>query len=148
MTRANRVIGFGLLILSVYTWVSANAFPPSNGIGPGPDYFPKLAAIILGLLAIMLIFKKEKQDGEVYEISGKSSALLFVLGFVVMIVYAILIQWLGFSISSVLVAISWMVLMGIRKWVTLLVASVLISAGITYVFEYLLSVPIPHGILY
>lgn len=148
MTMANRVIGFGLLILSVYAWLTANAFPSSNGLGPGPDYFPKIAASILGVLSILLIGRKEKQDGAVYAVSGKPAVLLFVTGIIVMMVYVLFVQWLGFTVSSALVTLAWMILMGIRKWTTLIVASVLISAGITYVFEFLLSVPIPHGILY
>ncbi|GAB6926517.1 hypothetical protein JCM10914A_05000 [Paenibacillus sp. JCM 10914] len=148
MTMANRVIGFGLLVFSIYAWLSANAFPASNGLGPGPDYIPKLAAGILAVLSIFLIFKKEEQEEEIYGLSGKNNIVLFIIGAVVMVVYIILVQWLGFSISSALFAAAWMFLMGIRKWTTLVIVSVLISAGITYVFEYLLSVPIPHGILY
>lgn len=148
MTMANRVIGFGLLILSIYAWLTANTFPTSNGLGPGPDYFPKIAASVLGVLSILLICKKEKNDESIYAISGKPAVILFGTGFIVMIIYVLFVQWLGFTVSSALVTLAWMILMGIRKWTTLIVASVLISAGITYVFEFLLSVPIPHGILY
>ena len=148
MIVANRVIGIGLLLLSVYAWLAANTFPASMGQGPGPDFFPKMSAVILGILAIMLVFKKEETEGKVYAFHGRSSVRSFILAFIAIIFYVILIEFIGFGVSTVLVSLAWMWLMGVRKWTTLIGASLIISAGISIIFEYLLGVPIPHGILY
>ncbi|MET3698579.1 tripartite tricarboxylate transporter TctB family protein [Bacillus oleivorans] len=147
MTLANRVIGTLLLLLSVYVWVTANAFPDAAGIGPGADFFPKLTASVLGILSIMLVLKKENTEESIFLVSGKQS-WKFVLGFVAMILFVFLIEVIGFSFTAVLFSISWMWLMGIRNIVKLLLVSVFISVLITLVFEQLLNVPIPHGLLY
>ncbi|HWO74506.1 MAG TPA: tripartite tricarboxylate transporter TctB family protein [Bacillus sp. (in: firmicutes)] len=147
MTLANRVIGTILLLLSVYVWVTANAFPEATGVGPGADFFPKLTAAVLGVLSILLVLKKENTEDPIFLVAG-NQALKFVLGFLAMIVFVFLIEGIGFTITAVLFTAGWMWLMGIRKIVKLTIVSVFIGLLITLVFEQLLNVPIPHGILY
>ena len=147
MTLANRVIGSVLLLFSVLVWVMSNTFPESTGPVPGADFFPKLTAVLLGALSILLVLRKEEGEGSVFSLSRKKS-WSFVAGFGAMILYVLLIEPIGFSTTTILFLFAWMWLMGIRKWVTLIVASILISIGVTFVFELLLNVPIPHGILY
>jgi hypothetical protein len=71
-----------------------------------------------------------------------------VSGIVALGLYVFMIEYIGFTISTIFLTFTWMWLMGIRKWITLIIASILISVGIAAVFEFLLYVPIPHGILY
>ena len=71
MTLANRIIGIGLLLFSIYVWLSANAFPPSNSIGPGADFFPKVTATILGILSVLLVFKKEENAGDIFTLQRR-----------------------------------------------------------------------------
>ncbi|MGB3262047.1 tripartite tricarboxylate transporter TctB family protein [Paenisporosarcina sp.] len=147
MTLANRIISIILLVFSIFVWIGANEFPASNGQGLGPDFFPKVTAIILGVLATILFFKKEDTEESIFSFP-RSAVPLFVSGLIALVLYVILIEFIGFTISTILLTFSWMWLMGIRKWITLIVASILISVGIAAVFEFLLFVPIPHGILY
>ena len=147
MTLANRIISLILLVFSVLVWMGANNFPASNGQGLGPDFFPKVTAIVLGFLAILLFFRKENNEESVFSFS-RSAVPLFVSGIVALVLYVFVIEIIGFTISTILLTFCWMWLMGIRKWITLIAASILISVGIGAVFEYLLFVPIPHGILY
>lgn len=147
MTLANRIISIILLVFSIFVWLGANEFPASNGQGLGPDFFPKATAIILGVLATMLFFKKEDTEERVFSFT-RSAAPLFVGGILALGIYVLMIDFIGFTISTIFLTCTWMWLMGIRKWLTLIIASILISVGIAAVFEYLLFVPIPHGILY
>ena len=120
MTLANRIIGIGLLLFSIYVWLTANAFPPSNSIGPGADFFPKITATILGILSVLLVFKKEEIVGDIFTLQ-RGSIPQFIGGFISLIIYVILIPTIGFFISTVLVSFVWMLLMGIRKWVVLVI---------------------------
>jgi hypothetical protein len=147
MTLANRIISIILLVFSIFVWLGANEFPASNGQGLGPDFFPKVTAIILGVLATILFFKKEDSEESIFSFP-RSAVPLFVSGLIALVLYVIMIEFIGFTISTIFLTFSWMWLMGIRKWITLIVASILISVGIAAVFEFLLFVPIPHGILY
>ena len=147
MTLANRIIGILLLLFSIYVWLTANAFPPSNSIGPEADFFPKITATILGILSVLLVFKKEETAGGIFTLQ-RGSILHFIGGFISLIIYVILIPTIGFFISTVLVTLVWMLLMGIRKWVILISVSILLSVAVVLLFEYVMNVPIPHGVLY
>ena len=147
MTLANRIIGIGLLLFSIYVWLTANAFPPSNSIGPGADFFPKVTATILGILSVLLVFKKEEIAGDIFTLQ-RSNIPKFIGGFISLIIYVILVPTIGFFISTVLVSFVWMLLMGIRKWVVLVSVSILLSVVVVLLFEYVMNVPIPHGVLY
>lgn len=147
MTLANRIIGILLIIFSIYVWFAANAFPPSNSIGPGADFFPKITALILGILSVLLVFKKEGTVGNIFTLQ-RENIPNFIGGFISLILYVIIIPTVGFLVSTILVTFVWMLLMGIRKWVVLISVSILFSAGIVALFEYLMNVPIPHGFLY
>lgn len=147
MNLANRIISIILLVFSIFVWLAANEFPASNGQGLGPDFFPKATAIILGVLATMLFFRKEDTEESIFSFP-RSAGPLFVSGIIALGLYVLMIEYMGFTISTIFLTFSWMWLMGIRKWITLIVASILISVGIAAVFEFLLFVPIPHGILY
>lgn len=147
MTLANRIIGIGLLLFSIYVWLTANAFPPSNSIGPGADFFPKITATILGILSVLLVFKKEENAGDIFTLQ-RGSIPKFIGGFISLIIYVILVPTIGFFISTVLVSFVWMLLMGIRKWVVLVSVSILLSVVVVLLFEYVMNVPIPHGVLY
>lgn len=147
MNLANKIISGILIIVAVLFWVGADTFPAGNGQGPGADFMPKVGAALLIFLSILLFLKKEKTEEEVFTLS-KDTVKVFILGVITLIAYVVLIQLIGFSVSTVLFALSWMLLMGIRNWKTLVFSSVLISILVTYVFETLLNVPIPHGFLY
>ncbi|MCG7345525.1 tripartite tricarboxylate transporter TctB family protein [Sporosarcina sp. ACRSL] len=147
MTLANRIIGIGLLLFSIYVWLTANAFPPSNSIGPGADFFPKVTATILGILSVLLVFKKEENAGDIFTLQ-RGSIPHFIGGFISLIIYVILVPIIGFFISTVLVSLFWMLLMGIRRWVVLVSVSILLSVVVVILFEYVMNVPIPHGVLY
>lgn len=147
MTLANRIIGIGLLIFSIYVWLSADAFPPSNSIGPGADFFPKVTSTILGLLSVLLVFKKEETDGDIFTLQ-RTNVPKFIGGFISLIIYVILVPLIGFFVSTILVTFVWMLLMGIRKWVVLIAVSILLSVVLVVLFEYVMNVPIPHGVLY
>ncbi|WP_428909965.1 tripartite tricarboxylate transporter TctB family protein [Niallia sp. Krafla_26] len=147
MTLANRIIGIVLTLFSIFIWISADAFQTSNTIGPGADFFPKATALILGILSVLLVFKKEETTGNIFTLHRKNIPH-FIGGFISLIIYVILIPTIGFLISTILITLVWMLLMGIRKWAVLISVSILVSAGVVLLFEYLMNVPIPHGILY
>ncbi len=147
MTLANRIIGIGLIIFSIYVWLAANAFPSQNTIGPGAEFFPKLTAVILAILSVFLLFKKENSEQSVFTLQRKNVPY-FIGSFISLIIYVILIPTLGFVISTILLTFIWMWLMGIRKWIALIITSILVAICVSAIFEFLLNVPIPHGILY
>ncbi|WP_202081687.1 tripartite tricarboxylate transporter TctB family protein [Caldalkalibacillus salinus] len=146
MFSANRIIGLILIALSTYIWLTANTFPTPSQVGPGPAFFPRIVAIIIALLATILILKRDdRQDNNTME---KTAILKIGMGMIIVIIYVVSIQWVGFGVMTFLFFTVMMWLLQVKKWTMILLTSSLISITIIFVFEYLLGVPIPHGWLF
>lgn len=145
------MISIILLIVSGYVWFTANGYPERTGSGPGPNFFPQMAAIILAFLAILLFFQKtlRNEESEVDNIPfEKSHVKRFVLIFVALIALISFATYIGFFVASAIFIIVWMFLMKERRWKFMLILSISFSLGITIVFEFFLGVQVPHGFLY
>lgn len=115
----------------------------------GPGLFPLLAGVaglLCGLFgSIVLWLKKswtvstEHCDSTIELASCKLAA--------VVAVYIFLTSWLGFTLSTALfsVCVAW--LFGARKWLTIILVSIGVSAGTYLIFVRLLSVDLPRGLM-
>lgn len=116
----------------------------SSGIGP--DYLPRLVAILMiccgaGLVFQSLVLKKDEEV--VIEFGKEGHALLFAAG---IILYVILLPVIGFVLSSILFACASLYLMECKKTLYYLSAALLVLV-IFIAFKYGLSVALPTLIL-
>jgi putative tricarboxylic transport membrane protein len=145
MTRVgDRILGLGLLVLAVaYGWVAQQWPEPFGGAeSVGPDTFPTILSVVLagGSLYLMI-----KPDPDAQWPVGKS-AFELVMSVIVLVVYALLLEPLGFVISTTLAVgtLSWR--MGAtpkRAFLTGLVSAVVVFV----LFNYGLSLSLPAGLL-
>lgn len=140
----DRIIGLGLLVLAVaYGWAAQQWPEPFGGAETvGPETFPTILSVILagGSLYLMV-----KPDPDASWPVGKS-ALELVIAVLVLVVYAYLLEPLGFIISTTLAvgALSWrMGAAPVRAFVTGLVSAV----AVFVLFNYGLSLSLPAGLL-
>lgn len=140
----DRILGLGLLVLAVaYGWAAQQWPEPFGGAeAVGPDTFPTILAVVLvaGSLYLMI-----KPDPDARWPLGKS-ALELVVSLVVLVVYALLLEPLGFVIATTLAVgtLSWR--MGAaprRAFLTGLVSAVVVFV----LFNYGLSLSLPAGLL-
>lgn len=124
-------------IKSKITMVSSNI---------GPDYLPKLVAIVMIVCGIGLIFQSlvlKKDETVEVEFSKEGRAMLFALA---MIIYVVVLPYAGFVIASGLFACVSLFLMECRKKLYYLYAILLVLV-IFAAFKYGLSVALPTLIL-
>ncbi|NLC21867.1 MAG: tripartite tricarboxylate transporter TctB family protein [Halomonadaceae bacterium] len=115
-------------------WVQAHTFPIGIGI------LGILSALVLGLLAIRRI--QTKQHQELVEVH---KPLVVFAGLACTVLYALLLNWLGFYLTSALFTTALGYAAGIRK-IGLLVALTLGFLVFTkLVFELTLGTPLPTG---
>jgi len=140
----DRILGLGLLVLAVaYGWVAQQWPEPFGGAETvGPETFPTMLAVVLvaGSLYLMI-----KPDPDAQWPVGKS-ALELVISVVVLVVYTLLLEPLGFVIATTLAVgtLSWR--MGAapkRAFLTGLVSAVVVFV----LFNYGLSLSLPAGLL-
>ncbi len=140
----DRVLGLGLLVLAVaYGWAAQQWPEPFGGAeSVGPETFPTILSVVLvaGSLYLMI-----RPDPDAQWPIGKS-ALELVVSLLVLVVYAFLLEPLGFIVSTTLAVgtLSWR--MGAapkRAFVTGLVSAVVVFV----LFNYGLSLSLPAGLL-
>ncbi|SFR43531.1 putative tricarboxylic transport membrane protein [Marinobacter gudaonensis] len=140
----DRVLGLGLLVLAVaYGWAAQQWPEPFGGAeAVGPETFPTILSVVLvaGSLYLMI-----KPDPDAQWPLGKS-ALELVVSVAVLVVYAFLLEPLGFVIATTLAVgtLSWR--MGAepkRAFVTGLASAVVVFV----LFNYGLSLSLPAGLL-
>ncbi|MDL0430607.1 tripartite tricarboxylate transporter TctB family protein [Marinobacter sp. TBZ242] len=140
----DRSLGIGLLVLAVaYGWVAQQWPEPFGGAETvGPETFPTILAVVLAAGSIYLMIKP---DPDAQWPLGKT-ALELVVSLVVLVVYALLLEPLGFVISTTLAVgtLSWRMGAPFRRaFVTGLVSAVVVFA----LFNYGLSLNLPAGLL-
>ncbi|MGF2686027.1 tripartite tricarboxylate transporter TctB family protein [Marinobacter sp. DUT-3] len=140
----DRLLGLGLMVLAVvYGWLAQQWPEPFGGAETvGPETFPTILAVVLVAGGIYLMIRP---DPDAQWPLGKS-ALELVVSLLVLVVYAMLLEPLGFVISTTLAVgtLSWR--MGANPRSAFVTG--LISAVVVFVlFNYGLSLNLPAGLL-
>ena len=158
--RADRLAGACFLVLGVAALVFGLRIE-ELGLGqnkdPGPRVFPMVLGAILalgGLMELGVSLVKVGNHGSPSPDAGDRVEVRFNLSdfknfWVVLlglVLYAILIGVLGFSLSTLLFGVTMMVRLGVRWWVSVLVSLGLV-VGIHLLFGQLFKVQLPAGSL-
>ena len=148
-----------MLVFMVYTFfthvLEANIPKKyaSNPYNLMPDVWPK---IIIGLIVLCLIIniikiiRKNKGNPE-FTLSAfaKNSVAFFkskmFLGMVILAAAALLIETLGFVVTTFLILFFYGLLLGEKNIVRLLIVSVVLSLALHIIFSGLLDVTLPRG---
>lgn len=148
--------------LCIYVWVSADQFPKAtieSGFGAG--MYPMLLAVLMGffntILLIKNVFNSKKSQAESEQINAenkntseekKTFTVNKPTGFGICIfIYAIVIKYIGFLVSSFLMVFALTQIMGAEKKRSVLVS--LGAAVIVYVlFKVVLKVSLPTGTVF
>jgi putative tricarboxylic transport membrane protein len=139
---SDRLTGLALLVLAVAYGVTAGGYKAMIGDPLGPAVFPVALAIPLGLLSLYLIVRPDPEPSW-----PRGRALLKqALALVTFVAYAYLLEPLGFIVSTFLAVLVLGWLLGARLWQAG-AAGVGIAVVLFVVFDTLLSLPLPAGVL-
>jgi putative tricarboxylic transport membrane protein len=151
MKKGNIAIGTFGIALGVFVWVySAAAFPRRWDNQIGPAFFPRLLSVGLILLCAALIVQTIRKDtkGEGFVFTPRNPAFRRILiTFAVCVVFGVLLKALGFILCSILLLLGLMYMMGNRKIPQMIGASLVTSLVVQLVFEKLLGIALPYGLL-
>ena len=116
--------------------------------GPGPFFFPAIAAFLLGGLSLALLIKGVRQDESGRRaVQGKR-----MLGRIIWIVmwsalYGATIEPLGYLLSTGMVTFALLAYFNRRGWIFNISLSVVTPLSIFILFDTLLKAPLPRGFL-
>lgn len=115
---------------------------------PGPGYISFLMGAIISLLsAIMVIRGVRGKTREPLSTLFRGNWLRVVLTTASLLLYAILLPYIGFIIDSMILIYALMILAGKRNHLTAGLTAVIVSLLCYYVFSVLLQVNLPVGVL-
>jgi len=149
MRRANITAALALAGLSIFLLFEAGRFNFGNLRVPQTGFFPKALVTLLLLLSLVLLVQALGQK-EIERSSVKIAAdgwnriaatLATLIGF------ALVLEWLGFLLSTFLLMILLLRAIEAPKWSKVIIVA-LMTALISYgLFAWLLGVPLPAGVL-
>jgi putative tricarboxylic transport membrane protein len=124
-----------------------------GGHDPGPRFFPMALSLILvsfgGLQFLLAVLGKSVTSpgaGETAEVPLEEapSAARWLILLAVLVLYVLGMGWIGFSVSTLLMAVGLMVWLGNRWWVAIVVAVVMVAV-VRLLFVMLFRVQLPAG---
>lgn len=150
------ILLFIFLVFAYFTHVLEAPVPvkvQQNPYALQPDTWPKAIIILLLICIAINIYKvfKRNKGKEDFTLSAffKSVPQFFTskmfLGMVIIVVASFILEALGFMVTAFLVLFFYGLLLGERKIVRLLIASVLIALVLYLIFNGMLSVNLPRG---
>lgn len=148
MKKADIGVGIGLLILSVWIFWNSQAYLETVIYIYGPNLFPQLISIILGICSITLIIQAMRGRAlrQTDHINGPGfirmvSAIGMCIG------YLFLMQLIGFAFATIAFLFALMTFLGQQGIGRRILSSVAVSLIVWAIFRYLLVIPVPSGML-
>lgn len=147
MSRYNRKSGIVLLFISVL--LSYGAVRLGIGVlrNPGAGFLPLIAGLIIGVLSIPLVFGRSgpsTSPSPPAEPFFTSRAGLFLA---VLVLFGVFVERAGFLVCTFLGVIIMLRANGMRRYLYLFLTSTLICVSIFFLFDKILGVRLPWGIL-
>lgn len=148
MTRQERRFGIFMLLLGVAViFYVSSQLKIGDLTKPGPGFFPLICAI--GIIIITAIWvglgmrakAKNEPLWEKGQLIGPLKALI------VITVYTAIMETLGYILSTFIFLIAWQFIVESEKWKKTAIIAVVGTAAMYMLFSYLLSVPLPVGML-
>ena len=142
MTRrlSDRIAGAILFALALWYWWEAGSYAVSFGDPAGPSLFPRVVAVPLALLALVLIVRPDPDP-----VWLRWPAAARQVGAVVILFgYPMLIQPLGFPIATFVASLPLSLILG-GRWLQATLASLGIALGLYFLFDGVFGLPLPPG---
>ena len=145
------------LALAVFLYWRAGQFDIVSQPGrPGPDLWPKMICVALGLTAFIglvgAIFGRETAEAgiEAKTDTGpppapETNPELVWIGIATVGLYILALPYLGFVVATILLAAALLVTGGMRRWALVPVAALALAAAFSVIFLRIVYVALPLG---
>ncbi|GAA2033597.1 hypothetical protein GCM10009720_12650 [Yaniella flava] len=139
-TLGDRLVAVFLIGFAVFVFIYTADFPEAaQPLDPGIEAFPRITAGLIGVLALVLLAKPRE-----WEKFPRGSGVVRVLGTVVLVYfYYLALQPLGFVVTTSFFLVGHLLLIGVRKPLSIIVITAVGGFGIFYLFRSVLDVPLP-----
>lgn len=147
MKQWNFAIAFIAAILGIVMVTISKEFPIVIGMGdPGSGFWPTVLGYLLILLAVLLILvnivgkNKNKEKKVILSTPANIQVYIFMS---IIVVYCVLLYFLGFFIASFMFIPCSMYILGVRNKKMMLISCMLILVAIYIIFQIILRITLP-----
>lgn len=140
-------IGVGIvsIIVGITAFILALPFPGRASL------FPKLVSVLFCILggALVIVSARRLATGaeSAKPVLTRETFKWPVLVFLMLILYVLLMQNIGFYVTTPIMLVVYMRIMGIKSVKTILIATVAMMLFVFLLFTFALGIPLPEGIL-
>jgi hypothetical protein len=143
--RSDVVGGLFLLLLGMGAMIGGIRLKVGSPTEPQPGFFPFLGGISLTVFASIILFKGwigHQQDRVVFGEIGRPALLI-----VVMIALVAVLDSIGYVIGTFIASGLILRILNVKSWRVLVLTSLCLSIGTYVLFDKLLGIDLPVGIL-
>lgn len=108
--------------------------------GLGPDFFPKVIAVILIILSVLLFLSKDKTKQENRNIKYTMMVII------IFAIYIFMIGKLGYLVSTILFSFTIISILKKNSIILKIIYSLIFPIGLYLLFTYIFKVSLPTGI--
>ena len=138
--------GLGIFICIGSLKLSVGSFQ-----SPGPGLLPFICGALLGILSLIVYLQTRRsrsaKESEKPFWKNKNRVWKVLLTFIVLLTYAIVMESLGFLISTTILIAFLLWAIEPQRWYIVIFGSLLTSLAAYTLFELLLKLPLPQGLL-
>lgn len=134
-------VGIVVLLFSIVFFITSFGYDYMSDAAPGPGFLPRWASGFLIICTIIYIVKSLKTPGNITILNDKKGLKKIINLFLALIVFAITLTTLGFTIACALML--FMIFRLELKWYTSLITAIITAVILFIVFYYWLMLPFP-----
>ncbi len=148
MKRYVRFLGIILIILgAAITYYSCVTLELGTIVQPGSGFFPFWCGVFLVIFNTILVIYNIKKDEQPRNFWEKGQWIKPTSALFVVIIYASVMEWLGYVLSTMFFLLVWQLLVEREKWIKTTIITVSGTCVMYLLFVQLLKVPVPKGFL-
>ena len=137
--------GYILLVIGVVGAWSSAQLKMGSFRHPGVGFLPFGLCTILILFSLALIISRLKKGTPSKPFWPSHTWLRPLLGAVILGLYALVIETMGFLLTTFIFLLIWMGVIERIHWLKMVLVSVGVTVGLYLIFGFFLEVPVPMG---
>jgi putative tricarboxylic transport membrane protein len=117
---------------------------------PGPGFFSFLCGAVMGIMALVIFvqaIRSQSDDLAKPIISNPRGFLKMTYGFIALVLYAVVMEYIGFALSTVLFMGFFLRVVVAQKWRVVFACSIIPTICAYLIFKSWLDVQLPGGFL-
>jgi len=149
MRKADRISGTFWLIFALVTIIESYRLGLGNLLQPGPGFIFFWAGILLGIMSLVILIKTfikvGQAEAEKPTLGGVSYTKIILVSLGVFL-YALLLEFLGFVIVTMLLFVFILGVVEKKKWLFTIASSILVTVAAYLIFQTWLETQLPKGV--